>query len=197
MYARYACRSHLKEDSMSKRFSLISTAACIALLLLIPAVARGAAQISPQDQKFLKEAAAGGMEEVKLGQLAVQKAANTDVKSFGQRMVDDHSKANDRLKQLAAQKGVALSSALPPDMKNDIDRLTKLSGAAFDKMYMSMMVKDHKKDVSEFEKETSKADDANVKSFAQQTLPTLREHLQMAESVASKVGAHPDHTGRR
>ena len=172
-------------------------AACIALLLLIPTAARSAAQLSSQDQKFLKEAAAGGMEEVQLGRLAVQKAANADVKNFGQRMVDDHSKANDRLKQLAAQKGVALPAALPPEMKKDIDKLSKLSGAAFDKMYMSMMVKDHKKDVSEFKKETTKADDANVKSFAQQTLPTLREHLQMARSVASKVGAHPDHTGKR
>ncbi|HEV8578801.1 MAG TPA: DUF4142 domain-containing protein [Thermoanaerobaculia bacterium] len=120
-------------------------------------------------------------------------AGRSRVKSFGQRMVDDHSKANDQLKQLATRKGLSLPAALPANMKNEMDHLAKLSGAEFDKMYMSHMVKDHKKDVAEFEKETTKADDSSVKSFAQQTLPTLREHLQLATSVAAKVGAHPDH----
>jgi putative membrane protein len=153
----------------------------------------GPGQLSSQDQKFIMEAAAGGMEEVELGRLAVQKAASTDVKNFGQRMVDDHGKANAQLKSIAAQKGVTLPAALPADKKRDMDHLSKLSGAEFDKMYMSHMLKDHKKDVSEFEKQASKGNDSSVKSFAQQTLPTLREHMKMAQSVAGKVGASEDH----
>jgi putative membrane protein len=151
-------------------------------------------QLSSQDHKFVMEAAIGGMEEVELGRLAVQKAANADVKAFGQRMVTDHSKANDQLKSIAAQKGVTLPTTLSPDKRQDVDKMAKLSGAEFDKMYMSHMVKDHKKDVSEFEKEASKAGDPTIKSFAQTTLPTLREHLKMAQTIAPKVGAPMDHS---
>jgi putative membrane protein len=156
---------------------------------------KGSMQVSSQDQKFMKDAAVGGMMEVELGRLATQKAANADVKTFGQRMVDDHSKANEQLKSLAAQKGVTLPTTLPTDMRQEMDKLSKLSGAAFDKMYMSHMLKDHKKDVAEFEKEASKASDSSLKSFAQQTLPTLREHLQMAQTIAPNVGIMgDDHT---
>lgn len=154
---------------------------------------KGSSRLSAQDRKFIMEAAMGGMEEVELGRLATRKAASTDVKNFGQRMVDDHSKANDQLKSIASQKGVTLPATLPADKRQDLDKMSKLSGAAFDKMYMSHMVKDHKKDVSEFEKEASKASDSTLKNFAQQTLPTLREHLQMAQSIAPKVGATDDH----
>jgi putative membrane protein len=150
---------------------------------------KGSSQLSSQDRKFIMEAAMGGMEEVELGRLATQKAASADVKTFGQRMVDDHSKANDQLKSIATQKGVTLPTTLPAGKRQDLDKMSKLSGAAFDKMYMTHMVKDHKKDVAEFEKEASKAKDSSLKNFAQQTLPTLREHLQMAQTIAPKVGA--------
>ena len=191
---------------MSKRNTTLATAFFASLLALTPVFAqnpgtttgsdkmdkKGSGQLSSKDQKFIMAAAAGGMEEVELGRLAVQKAANAEVKSFGQRMVDDHGKANAQLKSIAAQTGVTLPTTLPADKKKDMDQISKLSGAEFDKMYMSHMLKDHKKDVSEFEKQASKGDDSSVKSFAQQTLPTLREHLQMAQSIASKVGASMD-----
>ncbi|HEX9941669.1 MAG TPA: DUF4142 domain-containing protein [Thermoanaerobaculia bacterium] len=177
---------------MSKRSNPFALAALAGLLALAPALAATNARstLHSNDKKFIWNAAVGGMEEVQLGQLAAQKASNPDVKNFGQRMVDDHSKANDRLKSLAAQKGVTLPTTLPADKRKDVDKLSKLSGAAFDREYMSMMVKDHKKDVSEFDKESKQARDSDVKSFAQGTLPTLREHLQMAQSIAAKVGAH-------
>ncbi|MFL6196267.1 MAG: DUF4142 domain-containing protein [Thermoanaerobaculia bacterium] len=161
-----------------------------------------ATSLSAQDQKFVREAAAGGMMEVMLGKVAVQKASSQDVKDFGQRMVDDHSKANQQLSSLASQKGLTLPTALPANMQKDMDKLSALSGAEFDRMYMGHMVKDHKKDVAEFEKEASKAADSSLKSFAQQTLPTLREHLTMAQTIAPKVGAnmaaadHGDHSGK-
>lgn len=172
---------------MSKRIHTITAAAFASLLALTPAFAKN--QLSSQDSKFIKEAAAGGMMEVELGRIATQKAASADVKSFGQRMVDDHSKANDQLKSIATQKGVTLPTTLPADMQQEMDKMAKLSGAEFDKMYMSHMVKDHKKDVAEFEKESTKASDSTLKSFVQNTLPTLREHLQMAQTIAPKVGA--------
>jgi len=127
------------------------------------------------------------MEEVQLGQLAAQKASDPDVKNFGQRMVDDHSKANDQLKQVASQKGITVPSSLPPSKQKDVDHMSKLSGAAFDKAYMSMMVKDHKKDVSDFQKASKSAKDSDVKSFASTTLPTLQDHLKMAEDIHSRM----------
>jgi putative membrane protein len=148
-----------------------------------------ASKLSSADSKFVKEAAVGGMEEVSLGQLAAQKATDPDVKNFGQKMVDDHSKANDQLKQVASQKGITVPSALPASKQKEVDHLSKLSGAAFDKKYVSMMVQDHKKDVAEFKKESTKAKDSDVKSFASATLPTLQDHLKMIEDISAKM--HP------
>lgn len=145
-------------------------------------------KVSAADTKFIKNAAVGGMEEVTLGQLAAQKGTDPDVKTFGQHMVDDHSKANDQLKQLASQKGVTVASALPPSKQKDVDRLNKLSGAAFDKAYVGMMVADHKKDVAEFKKASTTAKDSDLKSWAGTTLPTLQDHLKMIEDIHSKMG---------
>jgi len=152
-------------------------------------------KLSASDSKFVKEAAVGGMEEVQLGQLAAQKASDPDVKNFGQKMVDDHSKANDQLKQLAAQKGVTVASTLPASKQKEVDQLSKLSGAAFDKKYVSMMVQDHKKDVAEFKKESTKAKDSDLKSWASSTLPTLQDHLKMIEDISAKM--HPTKSAKK
>jgi putative membrane protein len=100
------------------------------------------------DTRFMKAAAEGGLAEVALGQLAVEKASSSDVKKFGQRMVDDHSKANDQLKQLASQKKVDLPQGLSAKDKATKASLEKLSGEQFDQAYMKGMVKDHKKKTS-------------------------------------------------
>ncbi|HJQ26055.1 MAG TPA: DUF4142 domain-containing protein [Blastocatellia bacterium] len=144
---------------------------------------------STADRDFMTKAAVGGMEEVELGRLATQKAASPDVKAFGQRMVTDHSRAGDELKSLAAQKNVTLPTALDQQHQADVDKLSKLSGAAFDREYMSMMVKDHVEDVAEFEREAASGTDTDVKGWAGRTVPTLRQHLQMAQETAGKVGA--------
>lgn len=142
-----------------------------------------------QDQHFVHEAATGGMLEVELGRLAAERAASAEVKAFGQRMVTDHSKANQQLMQIATSKGITLAKALPADKQQERDRFARLSGAEFDRMYMDHMVKDHKKDVSEFEKQAEKGTDPALRTFAQQTLPTLREHLTLAQSLAGKQAA--------
>jgi len=146
-------------------------------------------KVSAADKKFMTEAAQGGMEEVELGRLAAANGSDPDVKSFGQRMVDDHTKANDQLKQVAQSKGVTLPTDMTKSQHNDMNKLSKMTGADFDKAYMKMMVKDHKKDVAEFKKESKSGKDADVKSFASTTLPTLEEHLKMAQDTAGKVGA--------
>jgi putative membrane protein len=146
-------------------------------------------KLSRSDASFVKEAAAGGMMEVELGKLAQEKASSDKVKQFGKRMEDDHSKANAELKQLASTKGVDLPTALEGKQKSTVERLSKLSGAQFDRQYMATMVSDHKEDVSKFRSESSKAKDPDVKQFAGKTLPTLKEHLQLAESTAKDVKA--------
>jgi len=148
--------------------------------------ASGSSQLSAADQTFVKKAAQGGMAEVELGKLATQKASSEDVKKFGQRMVDDHTKANDQLKQIAGNKGVTLPTGLDSKDQALKDRLSKLDGEKFDQAYMKNMVRDHTKDVSEFRKESTSGKDSDLKSFASQTLPTLEDHLKEAKNIAPK-----------
>ncbi len=144
-------------------------------------------KLSAADKKFVMDAAKGGMMEVELGKVAADKGNSPDVKQFGQRMVDDHSKANDQLKSIAEQKGVTLPTDLDAKDKAMKDKLSGLSGDQFDKMYMQHMVMDHKKDVAEFKKESTSAKDSDVKNFASQTLPTLQDHLKQAQDVNGKT----------
>jgi putative membrane protein len=147
------------------------------------------AKLAPTDRQFIKKAAEGGLAEVELGKLASEKAESSDVKQFGQRMVDDHTKANDQLKQVASEKGVSVPDKLSAKDAATKARLEKLSGKAFDRAYMRDMVTDHTKDVSEFRMESKNAKDPDVKNFASQTLPTLKDHLKEAKSIAPKTGA--------
>lgn len=140
--------------------------------------------VSEMDSKFVKEAAQGGAAEVELGHLAMQKAASDDVKQFGQRMVTDHSRAGEQLKAIAESKGIDIPTGLSAKDQALATNLQKLSGSQFDDAYMSAMVKDHKKDVADFEKASKTAKDPQVKQFATETLPTLQEHLQQAEKIA-------------
>lgn len=140
------------------------------------------------DQMFVMKAAKGGLAEVELGQLAQQKATSDEVKQFGQRMVTDHTKANDELKSLAQSKNITLPTTMDPKDKAEHDRLSKLSGDAFDKAYMAHMVADHRKDVNEFRKESTSGKDSEVKTWAAKTLPTLEEHLKLAQDANKAVG---------
>jgi putative membrane protein len=139
------------------------------------------------DTQFEMHAAQGGLAEVKLGQLAVEKAGNPDVKAFGQKMIDDHTKANDQLKSIAEKERMTLPSTMNAKDQALYDKLSKESGAEFDKKYMSSMVKDHEEDVKEFKKEATKGKDPQLKQFAEQTTPILEGHLEMAKSTDAKV----------
>ncbi len=139
--------------------------------------------------EFAKTVAQGGMAEVELGNLAVERARNADVKSFAQRMVDDHSKAHDELKSLAGRKNWTLPSTLDHQHQMLKDRLSKLRDDAFDREYMKEMVKDHNHDVAMFRHYADHGDDPDLKAWAGKTLPTLEEHQAMARSTAKGVGA--------
>ncbi len=149
------------------------------------AQANGTTGAQTDDKTFMKKAAEGGLAEVQMGQLAQQNGESQEVKDFGQRMVTDHSKANDQLKQVAEKEGVTLPTSPSSHDQAEYNKLSKLQGDAFDKAYAKMMVSDHKKDIAEFKREASSGSDAQVKNFASQTLPTLQEHLQLAEKMNS------------
>jgi putative membrane protein len=137
---------------------------------------------------FIMNAAKDGMAEVEIGKLATEKASNPQVKQFGQRMVDDHGKANEELKTLAQNKNVTLPTELDPKHKATRDRLSKLSGDAFDHAYMQEMVVDHRKAVNAFRTEEKSGTDPDIKAWAAKTLPTLEEHLKLAQEANKAVG---------
>jgi putative membrane protein len=144
------------------------------------------AQPKSADSTFMKTAAMDGMAEVEHGKLAAENAASGEVKQFARRMVDDHGKANAELKSLASQKQVTLPTELDAKHKAMQNKLSQLKGAAFDSAYMAHMVTAHKEAVALFGREAKTGNDAETKAFAEKTLPTLQEHLKMAQEVANK-----------
>jgi putative membrane protein len=149
----------------------------------------GAGAVAAADRTFVMKAAHGGMAEVEMGKLAADKAASSDVKQFGQRMADDHGKANEELKSWASKKGLTLPTELDAKHKAEQARIAKLSGAAFDRAYMMLMVADHNKDVAEFRRQSKTAKDPDLKAWAGKTLPTLEEHQKLAKETSAKVAA--------
>jgi putative membrane protein len=152
------------------------------------ATSQSSTRSATADAHFAKEAAQGGMAEVKLGQLAQEKGSNDSVKSFGKRMVDDHSKAGDKLKEVASRESITLPTDLSVKDQATYDRLSKLNGAAFDRAYARDMVKDHETDVAAFQREANAGRNDSLKSFASETLPTLQDHLQQAKEMMKTVG---------
>jgi len=140
------------------------------------------------DETFVSKVASAGMAEVELGKIAVEKASNPEVKKFAQRMVDDHSKANDELKTLAANKHMTLPDGPGPQLKAMQDRLSNASGAAFDRAYMQMMIADHRQALNDFRLAAKAAKDADVKGWAAKTLPTIEEHVKLAQTTNTAVG---------
>jgi putative membrane protein len=140
------------------------------------------------DETFVTKTASAGAAEVELGRMAVDKAGSEEVKKFAQRMVDDHSKANDELKTLAQNKHITLPDAPDPHLKAMQDRLSKSSGTAFDRAYMQMMIADHRKALNDFRLASKAAKDPDVKGWAAKTLPTIEEHLKLAQTTNTAVG---------
>ena len=138
------------------------------------------------DKAFVREALQGGMAEVQMGQLALQKSSNPDVKQFAQKMVDDHTKLGDAMKQVAQQMNVKPPSSLSGKDKSTVSKLSALNGDAFDKAYIQDMVKDHKQDQKEFEQEAQNASNPALKDLVSQGGQMIDQHLQMIEQIAQK-----------
>ena len=166
----------------------------IMLLLSAPAFAqqrmggpqRSATQqqeLSQKDLDFIKNAAIGGMAEVELGKLAQQRAHSPDVKSFGDRMVHDHSRADDQLATIAKERGVAVPQQLDGEHTQMRDRLATMQGEAFDRAYIRMMVADHDKDLKAFRQEAQRGQDREVKRFARETLAMIEQHDRLAHDI--------------
>ncbi|SDE97238.1 putative membrane protein [Mucilaginibacter pineti] len=162
---------------MKKLMTFLLLAGC---LQLTPALAQKSADTASAN--FVQKAAKGGMMEVASGKLAAAKAANSQVRDFGQRMVRDHSKANAQLKKVAASKNINLPAPPPDD-----PMLNQAKGADFDRSYVQMMVKDHEEDVAMFQKAADTSTDPQVKAFAAQTLPVLKQHLVIIKKIAADL----------
>ncbi|MGE5505432.1 MAG: DUF4142 domain-containing protein [Actinomycetota bacterium] len=162
--------------------------ACVLILALAapPAFAQAArGKLSRQDREFATHAMSGGQLEVELGRIAERQAGSDAVRGFGQKMVQDHSANNQQMQTVAQGLGLTQPAQLPADERRQVERLSSLSGPDFDAAYMPFMVKDHEKDIKEFEKEIRKGTNAQLKGYAQQTLPVLQQHLQLARQVSA------------
>lgn len=146
-----------------------------------------AASLAKADGTFVKDAAAANKAEVALGNLAVSKGTSPAVKQFGQHMVTDHTKAYDELAQVASGKGVPVPTEPTAAQKSTAAKLARMSGPAFDKEFSDVMVTDHKKTVALFKNESTNGRDADLKAWAGKTLPTLEEHLKMAQTLQTET----------
>jgi putative membrane protein len=154
-----------------------------------PDAAKMLAKPSAADLSFANNAAESGLLEIKLGQLAFQKASNAQVKQFGMRMVDDHSMIGDKLRELAAKDNFIVPDQVNPKDQATVDRLNKLSGAELDRALMTEMATDHEQAVSLFQREAEGGTNFDLKNFAKTTLPTLQAHLSQAKRLENAVGA--------
>ena len=175
--------------------ALIAAYVALPLTAPVPAAAQAATtkeavpkNISSRDKKFVEEAAAGGMLEVQASQLALQRATDPEVKRFAEQMVKDHEKVNQQLKTLFAPMKAPPPAELPMMMRTKLDSLSKEQGAKFDDEYMDKIGVDaHKDTVKLFEKAAKDLDDPGLRKFAADTLPSLKQHLTMAQQLDDKI----------
>ena len=140
-------------------------------------------QVAAEDMQFMKDAAQSGIAEVKMGELASSNGESQPVKDLAQKLVTDHGKINEELKQLATKKSVMLPDAVTEQQKTMLQHLTSLKGAEFDTAFKQHAVENHQKSVDKFKTAAEKAKDADLKAFAAKTLPTLQQHLDLAKQL--------------
>lgn len=172
-----SCNSNKSEDSKDSTEQVNNEA------IEATAPTDSVASAQKDDAEMVVDLAGGGMFEVELAKIAVQKATSSEVKKFAQMMIDDHTKANDELKTLASNKNIVLPTTLPDAHQKTINDISEETGKKFDKKFMNEMVSDHKKDIDKFQKLADKGNDVDLKAFASKTLPTLNHHLEEAERV--------------
>lgn len=192
---KFVSQQHKLTKPMKQSSKLLSYIAVGTLFALgqftVAQAAENRGQLSEHDFSFVCKAAEGGNAEVSFSQVAVSKASDSAVRDFAQRMVTDHTKANQELTGLVSQKGATLPGAEPKKVEKETEKLQNLSGNDFDKAYMKIMLSDHEKTVKMFQKEADHGDDADLKGWVSKTLPTLQEHLSMAQTTEATVKAKP------
>jgi len=146
---------------------------------------RSSDKLSWGDRRFVSKAAEEGHTEKQIAELAAQRATNPEVKSYAQKLVQDHSKVNSELKSIASQKNVDLD--IDDDKDRAYKRLNKQSGSEFDQEFVEHMIDAHEKDIKMYEKAASDAKDSEIRSFASKHVASLREHLQQAQSLQQSL----------
>jgi putative membrane protein len=141
------------------------------------------------DKEFVKKAVEGNMAEIQMGQLALQKSSDDQVKQFAQRMVDDHGKMLEQLKPAAQAMGVKIPDGPSKGAMKSMDKMKGLSGDAFDQAYVKDMVKDHKKDSSEFKQEAQNTQNPQLKQLVTEASQTIDSHLQQIQQIAQTKGS--------
>jgi putative membrane protein len=141
-----------------------------------------------KDKMFVRNAAQGGLAEVELGKLAAEKGSSEDVKAFGKRMVEDHTKLNQDIAQLADSIGARVPKKMDKDQQAEYDKLNSLSGEDFDREYITFMVKDHHSDLREFRMEASSTSDPDLKTAVDNGARVIREHMIAADKMAHDRG---------
>ncbi|MCG5243096.1 DUF4142 domain-containing protein [Azospirillum doebereinerae] len=157
--------------------------------------APGQGQLSAQDRGFVEKAAISDQFEIQAGKLATEKGQKAEVKTLGRSMVTDHGKTAETMKSLAKTKSVALPTALDAEHKQKLDRLSGLSGAAFDSAYVQGQLDAHRTAVALFDTQIKEGQDNDLKQFAQKTLPTLQEHLHHVQTLLPSVASTAPNEG--
>lgn len=145
------------------------------------------ANLSKKDMKFLKDTAEDGHFEVQASQMAAERATRPEVKDFAGKLANDHTQLSNDLSSLASNKGVTLPSSMDKKDRKELDRLGKLSGKKFDHEYLKEMIKNHKEDIRDFKSAAKDAKDPDVKSWAQNHISALEDHLKMAQDLEKKM----------
>ncbi|HKQ31370.1 MAG TPA: DUF4142 domain-containing protein [Burkholderiales bacterium] len=146
--------------------------------------------LDASDRKFAADAAIAGMAEIELANLAQKKAKTESVRQFAEHLLTDHQQANEKLKALASQKNIALPKDLDAKHKVERDKLAALDGPEFEKAYIEAMIKDHRKAVNDFQTAAKRTQDEDLKTFASETEPKLREHLEHAQKLQSQFSSN-------
>ena len=179
----------MRSRNIFRMSALAAVLASLGMAVGAPAQAASAVTTrwSHDDTRFARNAIEAGLEEIATAKLAQDKAQDPEVKAFAERMIQDHSQANERLQMLAAQDDVNLPERLDAAGVKDIDQLSHLSGVPFEREYMDKQVAGHRQVISQFRQEAASGHAADLRDFAQSTLPTLEQHLSLAESAQASV----------
>jgi putative membrane protein len=186
-----------RKDAMKTSKSFTTRCLSRGLIAVIAAfgtchlLAADTTQFDHHDTAFIKEAAQGGQAEVQMGALAAQKAQNPEVKQLAESLQQDHMKSNQELLQIAQKGGVTVPTEPARKEERAENRLQDKTGAEFDRSFVEHVLKDHEKDIQEYQKALANCKDPELKAYIEKTLPALRHHLQMARSAGAAAGVDP------